>query len=271
MTSSDKKTPPGPIPAEGRVFGNVEGLPGYRRELRHTIPVVDPENRSEAVPPQWTPQSAVESTSWRPLFEVLGTDLPPPMTPEEERELAKEEARKEGFAAGFEAARMTVETLLARYEGAIEELELVRERVMADSEVDVVNLALLVAREAIGGEPETRADFTRRMVEHCLSLLRSADRITLRVGPSDLDAIGTIEHQSGNEQRVVRIIEDSSISLGGVVAECSLGRVDATFERRVSDIAVQLLGEDAYSRNESTVNEEPAPEEEQGGGEEGDV
>jgi hypothetical protein len=45
-----------------------------------------------------------------------------------------------------------------------------------------------------------------------------------------------------------------------VVAECALGRVDATFERRLSDIAQQLLGADAVIRP-AIEQELPEPEE----------
>ncbi len=267
MTSSDKKTPSVPIPKSGRVFGDVADLPGYRRDLRYAVPVVEPGKGDVVGPTPWTPESSPGAPPWQPLFEVLGGEDPPPPTPEEQRALIQEEARSEGFDRGFEEARATVETLLARYEDAIDKLDGARKQVLAETEVDVVNLALLIAREAIGAEDTNRSAFTEKMVSHCLGLLRSADKITLRVGSAETEAVRARSQALASERTVVRVIEDAEITLGVVIAECSLGRVDATLERRVRDMGVQLLGDQVYSGEDPVVPVEPDELKEPGGGE----
>lgn len=248
-TPGEPKDPPAPLPKEGRLYGDVEGMQGYRRNLRHTVPVVD---RAAAPPvgrPQWFQREEEESVQCRPLFEMLeDTGGEPEISPEEQLRLIHEAGRKEGYVKGLEEAKSAIEALVTRYSGALSDLETLREELVTETEIDVVNLSLLVAREAIRSEPESRRRFTEEMTVHCLKLLRSADRITLRIGPEDLEAIRNLPDAVATESTVVRLIEDPSITLGGVVAECALGRVDATFERRLSDIAQQLLGGEAVIR-----------------------
>lgn len=260
-TPGEPKDPPAPLPKEGRLYGDVEGVQGYRRNLRHTVPVVDRTTAPPVARPGWFQPQQVESVECRPLFDLLEDTGPEPeISPEEQLRQIHEEGRKEGYTKGLQEAATTVEALVTRYNAALSDLETVREELVTETETDVVNLALLVAREAIRNEPESRRGFTEEMTVHCLKLLRSADQITLRIGPEDLEAIGNLPNAVATENTVVRLIEDPSITLGGVVAECALGRVDATFERRLSDIAQQLLGADAVIRP-AIEQELPEPEE----------
>jgi len=260
-TPSEPKDSPAPLPKEGRLYGDVEGVQGYRRNLRHTVPVVDRTTPPPVARPGWFQQQEAESVECRPLFELLeDTGGEPEISPEEQLRQIHEAGRQEGYAKGLAEATTTVEALVTRYNAALSDLETVREELVTATETDVVNLSLLVAREAIRNEPESRRGFTEEMTVHCLKLLRSADQITLRIGPEDLEAILNLPDAVATENTVVRLIEDPSITLGGVVAECALGRVDATFERRLSDIAQQLLGADAVIRP-AIEQEFPEPEE----------
>lgn len=150
---------------------------------------------------------------------------------------------KEAYEEGVRKAKATVDTIIERYHRAILELELLRDRVLVDSERDMVDLAVLVAREALGADPAGCAQFTLRMVEHALKTLRDADAITLKVSPTDYKAITTKHPEFLGTAAVVHIVEDPSIGLGGVVAECSFGRIDATLERRLAEAARKLQAE----------------------------
>ena len=248
-TPGGPKDTPEPLPKEGRLYGDVEGVQGYRRDLRHTVAVVDRTKSHPVSTHHWLRQQEAESYDCRSLFELLeDTGEEPEISPEEKLRQVHEAGRKAGDAKGVEEASTTVEALVTRYNKALSELETLREVLTSETETDVVNLSLLVAREAIRSEPESRRGFTEEMTTHCLKLLRSADQITLRVGPEDLEAIRKLPDAVATENTVVRLIADPAITLGGVVAECALGRVDATFERRLSDIAQQLLGGEAVIR-----------------------
>ncbi len=183
----------------------------------------------------------------RALWEVLTDEPPEAEAPEDNHpsQLAYDE--------GIRRARATVSAIMDRYHGAIAELELLRDRVLLESEEDLVELALQIAREVLGGEVEARREFTARMVAFALKTLRAADSITLRIGPTDLEALRKKHPELVSEQSVVRVVEDVNLSLGGVVAECDIGRVDASIEGRLREAGRQLRG------GASPADDEEAP------------
>ena len=122
------------------------------------------------------------------------------------------------------------------------ELETVRDEMLVQTEQDLVDLSLLIAEQILAADTEGARDFTLRMTEHVLKLLRDADMITLKVGPKDMEQVKKRHPEMVSDKTVVRLIEDPSIQVGGLIAECNLGRVDATIQRRLTDIAESLIG-----------------------------
>ncbi len=244
MTDAELKTGVEPLPSGGRIFGNTDDLQGYRKTLRHARALVQLPGEVQETP-NWGKE--IEEGS-RPLFEVLGPDVAAPIDPAEALNRIRDEAKQEGYSAGIQEAKQTVESIIARYQEAILNLEMVRDEILAETETDVVNLALLIAREAVRNESEARVRFTEKMTAHCLGQLRNADKITLRVNATDFETVREKHPEFISEETVVRLVEDPSLALGGVIAECSLGRIDASFDRRITDIAQQLLDEDAVIR-----------------------
>jgi flagellar assembly protein FliH len=169
----------------------------------------------------------------------------------QEEEAAPDPA-DEGYNEGIRRARSTVAAIMERYHSAIEELELVRDRIMIESEQDLCDLALHIAREILECEVEGRREFTERMVEFALKTLRGADSITLRMGPTDVTALREKHPELVSDQAVVRVVEDPGNTLGGVVAECELGRLDATIEARLREAGRQMRLEAVSPAEEET-------------------
>ena len=198
-----------------------------------------------------TPPVATGNECARAPWAIVSSQRPTPLTLSLTRHAAPnaqqvardgdaEAVFREAYDDGLRKAKGTVEAIIERYHQAILELEMVRDRMLVDSERDLVDVAVLVAREALGADPAGCAEFTERMVEHALRTLREADSISLRVSPTDYKAVVAKHPELMGEKAVVHISEDASINLGGVVAECSFGRIDATLERRLIEAARRL-------------------------------
>jgi len=230
----------------GKIYGDLSDLPEHLRRLREMSPMrtADPDEGIELRSPRWT-QSLHDDA--RALTQSLTTVNAPEEEPEEAFLRAREEARQQGYEEGMQSARETIETLLQRYHAAIEELGGLRDEILAETENDVVNLSLLIAREALmdDRECEGRRDYCAKMANHSLRELRGADQITLRVGAADADALRDKHPDIMDDKTTIRVIADPSMEVGGVVAECELGRVDARLQRRLVDIGKSLLGDDS--------------------------
>ena len=133
------------------------------------------------------------------------------------------------------------------------QLETLRDEILVETEADLVNLSILIAQQVLCVEHELAREFTERMAEQALKTLRDADQITLKVGPTDLEQVRRRHPEFIGNETVVRLVEDPTIEVGGVVAECNLGRVDARIERRLLEIARQLTGDTEVAEEPDAV------------------
>ena len=188
--------------------------------------------------------------TWRPFGDTLRKPVEP--TDAElnaQKDLAVGAVFKEAYDEGVKAAKEAVETVMGRYHQALSELEVLREQIISATQEDLTELALAVAHESLMGEGDSLEAFTFKMVEHCLEVLKDADSITLKVSSTDMKAVAERHPELVEGQGVVKVVEDRRLNLGGVIAESELGRVDASIEKRFSEIADrvrrQLHGDDA--------------------------
>jgi len=147
-------------------------------------------------------------------------------------------AHHEGVEEGRAAALAETAQLRERLENSIAQLGAVRDSIIARSEEDLVELALLIAEVLVSGDPDARQRFTRAMASQALQLLDKAEVIRLRVHPSERAGVDAAVQSAGADvARRVTVIDDISVGAGGVLAECELGRVDATFAEALRNVA----------------------------------
>lgn len=217
------------------------GHSAYKEKLREVTPMMPPRVDTGVKKPRW--QEKVDD-GWKPLFEILTCVDEPKEDPDVELERIRQAAYREGYQEGLQRGGETIGAIVEQYQQSMMTLETVRDEILVQSEEDLVNLSLQIAEQILCVRVDEARDFTMRMTEHVLKLLRDADTVTLRVGPKDMEQVKKRHPEMVSDKTVVRILEDPSIKVGGLVAECNLGRVDATIERRMTDIAKSLVGSD---------------------------
>jgi flagellar biosynthesis/type III secretory pathway protein FliH len=203
------------------------------------VPVVGPakgDARVADVPPWANPNTS----SPLPLAQVLCSDEGQVGPERDGGNTTAGSVFQDAYNEGVRQAKLAVETIIERYHQAIFDLEMLRDRILVETEHDVVELAIMVAREVLRGDPTACLGFTEDMVEHALKILREADSITLRVSATDRRALMSKHPELMSDRAVVQVVADPSITLGGVIAECGFGRVDASLERRLADAARAL-------------------------------
>lgn len=212
-----------------------------------------PSPKDEARPAPWADLGAMV---YKPLGAVLFDSQRPNETPQERAAYLKQQAaaaaaqdaqtkrNKEAFEQayqdGLQKANAEYADKIARYEQGLMQLVSLRAMVLKQSEGDVARLALQIAREVLQADVKDRSDFTLRMVNESLRLLNEADEITLRISPNDMRAVQKAHPELATVTHV-KVVADDSIELGGVVADCAFGRVDATLDARLAQMRIKLM------------------------------
>jgi flagellar assembly protein FliH len=140
-----------------------------------------------------------------------------------------------GAQAGLESAMQKLEPLLTGGHKLIGELGELHRQICRDVEVDLVQLALAVARKIVGRDVSLGPEAVSRIIRQALSRVEHAGRINIKLNPADLELLTEIKPQllSGLPEAGRAAFEaDAVIARGGCLIETDGGEVDARIERQ---------------------------------------
>lgn len=148
---------------------------------------------------------------------------------------------EKGFEEGLERERKdkiaAIETLLA-------EAKRKREKAVHDLEIQIVDLAVLIAERIIRKSLETAPDTVIDIIREAMSHIVSGETVVLKVSEEDLPAINERYEEwlglSGNA-REFRIEADRRLRRGDCLIETEGGIVDAVVANRLDFIAEEIL------------------------------
>jgi flagellar assembly protein FliH len=180
-----------------------------------------------------------------------------------QRVAALESARREGHAEGVAAGREeghsqalreareqfkkeqgSLRTTLARL---LQSVSARRDRMHAEARQDVIVLAIAVARRICGrliAEPAAASAAATAACDEALTLLGAATNGIIRVHPEEAAAMRRLAEDVSvaiEAASNLSIVEDASVSRGGVVLESGNSRIDATVSERLDRIADELV------------------------------
>jgi flagellar assembly protein FliH len=176
---------------------------------------------------------------------------PAPLTPEaltiqqQERLAALErEAFTKGYAqgerAGVEAGGKRAEAMLRRVAQTLEELGTLRKTLMQQSERQMVQLALTLARRVVQREISLDPELIAAMAHVAIKKLGVSNPSTIRLHPDDYTVVARDgDRWSGSN---VSVVPDASIARGGCMVESDFGNIDASLDRQFDEMARALLG-----------------------------
>ncbi len=148
-----------------------------------------------------------------------------------------------GERAGAEAGSTRAEAMLRRLAQTIEELGTLRTSMVHQTERQMVQLAVAVARRVVGREIALDADLVVAMARVALDRLGEGTPAVVRLHPEDLEATG----QTGWAGPHVTIVADAAVSRGGCLVESEFGFIDASVDAQFDQIAQAMLGDAAPS------------------------
>ncbi len=160
-----------------------------------------------------------------------------------EREAAKkgrEEGREEGYREGVAEAERLVGRLHTILDRAMEK----RGEILAETEAQVVELVLLVARKVVKVISENQKSVVVQNIAQALRKLKTKSDVIVRVNLADLQL--ATEHvkdfvQMAENAKKLQIVEDSSVDRGGCVIETDFGEIDARISSQLHELEERIL------------------------------
>ena len=169
-----------------------------------------------------------------------------------EAEGAVEQIKKDAYAEGFEAGREAgyqegrseVERLVEHLHTIISSAIEKRNEIIDESETQVVNLVLLIARKVIKVISENQKNVVINNAIQALRKLKSRGDVVIRVNIDDVDL--TTDHVKDfmrmvENVRSVTVMEDSRVDRGGCIIETDFGEIDARINSQFNEIEEKIL------------------------------
>lgn len=185
----------------------------------------------------------VHESSPQPPPEMVHPVVPEPGISEEELAQAVREAEERGRVAGLEEGRAGLCQGADALQGALEEVAGLRRKLLARNSDDMARLVMGIARQVVDAELSIRPETVLETVRKGLDMAVQSDSYHVYVNPEDLNMV--LEEKplflagiSGLKNIVVE--PDPEIGRGGCRLVSDVGEVDATLERRLSEIEATL-------------------------------
>ncbi|WP_319417296.1 flagellar assembly protein FliH [Marispirochaeta aestuarii] len=163
-----------------------------------------------------------------------------------------EQIRKDAYAEGFESGREEgyqegrgeVERLVTHLHGIISSAIEKRTEIIEESETQVINLVLLIAKKVIKVISENQKNVVINNVIQALRKLKSRGDVILRVNLEDVDL--TTDHVKDfmrmvENVRSITVMEDSRVDRGGCIIETDFGEIDARIKSQFNEIEEKIL------------------------------
>ena len=158
------------------------------------------------------------------------------------------EAEQRGFDAGresgFAEGRAEVERLVGRMHTVLERAQDKRAEILAETEQQIVDLVLLIARKVVKVISENQRNVVVSNVVQALRKVKGRGDVVVRVNVDDLklatehskDFIRLMESVKG-----ITVIEDSSVDRGGCIIETEFGEIDARISSQLAELEQKIL------------------------------
>ena len=167
---------------------------------------------------------------------------------EAERDRLRNEAETSGYdkghQEGYEKGVAEVDRLVERMHRILEAVMQRREEILADTESQIVELVILMARKVIKILSENQKNVVMANTMAALKKVKTRGEVTLRVNLEDVKL--TSEHAQEFIQHVenikgITVLEDSSVERGGCIVETDFGSIDARISCQLQELENKIL------------------------------
>ena len=157
--------------------------------------------------------------------------------------LIEKESYEKGFAQGekdgFEVGQRRLETVIRQFENILLEMERQRSDLCRTHEKEMLQLVLSISKKLLHDELPFHEEGIRATLQEAFQHVVDRKRVIVHLHPMDYQYL--LNHPEGfpflhEEEKGVKVIEDSTITRGGCFLETSFGEIDATLESQFDEI-----------------------------------
>ncbi len=157
---------------------------------------------------------------------------------------ARTEGFEQGSAEGYEKGKAEVERLIERMHKVLEAVMQRREEILQDTESQIVELVILMARKVIKILSENQKNVIMANTVAALRKVKTRGNVTLRVNIEDVKL--TTAHADEFIQHVenvqgITVQEDSAVEKGGCIVETDFGAIDARISSQLTELENKIL------------------------------
>ena len=165
-----------------------------------------------------------------------------------QRDKLESEARENGFeqghSEGYDKGVAEVDRLVERMHKILEAVMQRREEILADTESQIVELVILMARKVIKILSDNQKNVIMANTLAALKKVKSRGNVTLRVNLEDVKL--TTAHVEEFIQHVenvqgITVLEDSAVEKGGCIVETDFGAIDARISSQLTELENKIL------------------------------
>ena len=157
---------------------------------------------------------------------------------------ARQEGFEQGSSEGYDKGKAEVERLIERMHKVLEAVMQRREEILQDTESQIVELVILMARKVIKILSENQKNVIMANTVAALRKVKTRGNVTLRVNIEDVKL--TTAHADEFIQHVenvqgITVQEDSSVEKGGCIVETDFGAIDARISSQLTELENKIL------------------------------
>jgi flagellar assembly protein FliH len=157
---------------------------------------------------------------------------------------ALDKGREEGRFEGYAEGKAEVDRLIERTRIILERAQDKRAEILAETEQEIVNLVLLIARKVIKVISENQRNIIISNVIEALRKVKGRGNVIIRVNMLDLKL--ATEHKEDfikmlEGVKSIQVVEDSSVDSGGCIIETDFGEIDARIASQLAELENRIL------------------------------
>jgi flagellar assembly protein FliH len=150
---------------------------------------------------------------------------------------------EQGEKAGLEAAKQRGDAMLRRLADTLAELGTARAEMIRQTERQIVELSLLVARKLVHREVRLDPEVLMAIVRASLERLGESAQVTVRLHPDEFEATEAARTATLAGSNV-NVVADARVGRGGCRVESEMGMIDAGVDAQIQELTRSLLGEE---------------------------
>ncbi len=157
---------------------------------------------------------------------------------------AWQRGQKEGREAGIEEGKGEIQRVIDRFHVVLSKAIERRNEIIQESETQVVNLVLSIAKKVIKVISENQKNVVINNITQSLQKLQQKSDIIVRVNLADLK-IATKHKEDilkmAERVQTITIAEDATVDPGGAIIETDFGEIDARIASQLREIEDRIL------------------------------